>query len=122
MRTAARPPRCPVIMRTLPPFLAVLALAACTPAGWQGPSGTSTALDSGLADCTRRAQHDAVAAAPSEPGGPRLLPFAGGRDLENPTWDMPQEVLLQQSLRNACMRAKGHLLAPESTAAVPPQP
>jgi hypothetical protein len=109
-------------MRALPPLLAVLALAACTPAGWQRPGSDSAALDTDLAGCTRQAQHDAIAAAPSEPAGPRLLPFAGGRDLENPTWDMPQELLLQQSLRNACLRAKGYRLVPESTAAVPPQP
>jgi hypothetical protein len=98
-------------MRRLLPALALL-LAACSHATWQKPltGGAEAAAD--LAACSAAAAREAVAAAPHPPLGPRRLPL-GRTDLENPAWDMPEELLLQPSLRNHCMLERGYRLAPQ---------
>jgi hypothetical protein len=88
-------------------------LAACTSLGWQRPEAGRADTSSDLAACGETAQRDAVRAAPHPPPGPRLLPRGSG-DIENPAWDMPQELLLQQSLRNECMRERGYRLGPQA--------
>jgi hypothetical protein len=103
------------IMRTLLPALGLL-LAACSHATWQKPLTGSAEAAADLAACTRTAQRDAVSAAPHPRPGPRLLPRSQG-DLENPAWDVPEELLLQQSLRNHCMRERGYDLAPQQATA-----
>jgi hypothetical protein len=103
------------IMRTLLPALCLL-LAACTQTTWQKPLTGSGQAQADLAACSAAAQRDALVAAPHPPPGPRLLPLGHG-DLENPAWDVPEELLLQQSLRNRCMRERGYNLAPQQATA-----
>jgi hypothetical protein len=104
-------------MRPLLSAGCLVLLAACTPLAWQKPEAGRAEAKADLAACSETAQRDAVTAAPHPPPGPRLLPRGSG-DIENPAWDMPQELLIQQSLRNHCMRERGYSLA-RQTARVP---
>ena len=88
-------------------------VAACTSLGWQKPEAGLVEARADLAACSESAQRDAFTAVPHPQPGARLLPRSSG-DIENPAWDLPQELLLQQSLRNHCMRARGYELARQS--------
>ena len=99
-------------MRRLLALCCLLLIAGCTPQGWQKPLVTQAGLQSDLADCRKTAQREAVTAAPHGLGPHR---FAIGRtEIDNPADDLPQELLLQQSLRNQCMQERGYRLAPQA--------
>src|SRR3954468_11428259 len=87
-------------------------LAACTQSAWQKPSAGPAQAKADLAACSEAAQRQGFIAAPHPAPGPRLLPRTSG-DIENPAWDMPEELLLQPSLRNHCMLERGYRLAPQ---------
>ena len=69
---------------------------------------TRAGLQSDLATCSEAAQRAAVSAAPHALGPSRLS--TGSGDIDNPVAGVPQELLLQQSLRNHCMQERGYTL------------
>ena len=73
--------------------LAVFLLAACASEApeWKKPMTDAAQIRMDLADCTEAAQRDAFIGQP----------------------DPLQELLVQQSLRNECMRGRGYDLAPQ---------
>ena len=79
------------------------------------PSASAAEAEAALADCSLAAQKNAFIAAPHPPPGPGRLPRQP-TDIANPAWSMPQEVLLQQSLRNQCMRERGYRLERQAAA------
>ena len=95
-------------MRVLLSLWCVLLVAGCTAQSWQKPMATNAGLQSDLATCSEAAQRESAAAAPHAIGPSRLT--VGRTDIANPAADFPQELLLQQSLRNHCMRERGYAL------------
>ena len=95
-------------MRRLLALCSLLVIAGCTQQGWQKPLATRAGLASDLAGCREAAQREAVTAAPHALGPSRLS--TGSGDIDNPVAGVPQELLLQQSLRNHCMQERGYTL------------
>ena len=100
--------RCGSLARPALAAACLLALAGCA-YDWRKPHVGDAAADSALAACDLVAQRNAAAVAPHPPPGPMRLP-SPVNDLSNPAWSVPQELLVQQSLRNQCMRERGYRL------------
>ena len=96
-------------MRALLAALCVPALAACGPTEFQRPLTGGALARADLQSCTESAQRNAFLATPHPPPGPAFLPLGHG-SMENPAAQLPQEALVQQSLRNQCMRERGYEL------------
>ena len=92
-------------------------LAACGPTGWQKPMTSPDQARADLAGCGVIAQRGGVIAAPHPPAALRRLPLEGG-DIGNSFQPVPEELLIQQSLRNQCMKERGYRLGSQ-TATLP---